>query len=171
MLPIDGVTRQGQPSDGVGAGPVRSGPATRVILDTNTVLDWLVFGDASAAAVGAAIEQGHLQWLVTPRMLDELRAVLAAPLALRWEASRELALTIDVTGLAIVCAEPAADNQRLLCRDATDQVFIDLACEHRPAVLLTRDRALLALRRRAARCGVDVSTAASWRPRLDAAAT
>src|SRR5215471_4743436 len=105
MLPIDGVTRQGQPSDGVGAGPVRSGPATRVILDTNTVLDWLVFGDASAAAVGAAIEQGHLQWLVTPRMLDELRAVLATPLALRWEASRELALTIDVTRLAIVCTE------------------------------------------------------------------
>ncbi|HEU5295095.1 MAG TPA: PIN domain-containing protein [Burkholderiaceae bacterium] len=132
------------------------------MLDTNIVLDWLVFGDASSRAVGAAIAAGRLTWLSTPRTLAELRAVLARPLAARWEATREHALTIDVATMALVCPEPAT-GKRLVCRDAADQVFIDLAGAHSPAVLLTRDRALLALRRRAVALGVDIATAASWR--------
>ena len=59
-------------------------------------------------------------------------------------------------------------GQSLVCRDASDQVFIDLARQRGPAVLLTRDRALLALRRRAAALGVLISTAAAWQPRLAA---
>ena len=55
--------------------------AGAVVLDTNVVLDWLVFADASAAAVGAAITSGSLAWLVTPRMHAELRAVLQRPLS------------------------------------------------------------------------------------------
>jgi predicted nucleic acid-binding protein len=99
-------------------------------------------------------------------MLAELHAVLSRPLPRRWEPARELALTLDLTNLVLVCAEPAP-SQHLVCRDAADQVFIDLALQLSPALLLTRDRALLALRHRAADRGVDITTAASWRLRVD----
>jgi len=134
----------------------------RVVLDTNTVLDWLVFGDAPAGLVGAAIRDGRLEWLASPGMLAELQAVLRRPLSQRWNPAREHALTIDASGLASLCAEPAVASARLLCRDPDDQVFIDLAREHGPAILLTRDRALLTLRRRAAAFGVAITTAADW---------
>jgi len=172
MLPTENVTRLGQPAtlDAAPATPACRGEPVRVVLDTNIVLDWLVFVDPSAATLGAAIISGALTWLTTPRMHSELHAVLSRPLSARWEPARELALTIDLSRLAVVCAEPAPAGWSLACRDASDQVFIDLAREHGPSVLLTRDRALLALRQRAAAFGVVITTAAAWRPLLESAA-
>ncbi|MCG3189926.1 MAG: hypothetical protein LKCHEGNO_02476 [Burkholderiaceae bacterium] len=132
-----------------------------LVLDTNAVLDWLVFRDHAAQAVGTAIGCAELRWLMTPRMLAELRSVLARPLASRWEHARELALTIEVSTLATLCSEPPV-AQRLPCRDAADQMFIDLAYAHRPSLLLTRDRELLRLRARAAGDSVRIQTAAAW---------
>ena len=141
--------------------PTAGGPR-RVVLDTNTVLEWLVFRDAPACGLGASIHRGRLRWLASPRMLAELRAVLSRPLASRWNDAREHALTIEISQWAFMCAEPTIASHPLLCRDPEDQVFIDLAREHSPALLLTRDRALLALRRRAAAFGVVIATATSW---------
>jgi len=141
--------------------PTAGGPR-RVVLDTNTVLEWLVFRDAPASGLGAAIHSGRLRWLASPRMLAELRAVLCRPLAPRWDDAREHALTIEVSQWVSLCAEPTIASHPLVCRDPADQVFIDLAREHSPAALLPRDRALLALRQRAAVFGVVIATAASW---------
>ena len=138
-----------------------SGPC-RLVLDTNIVLDWLVFRDACAVGLGAAITSGRLRWLASPRMLAELRAVLSRPLDPRWNTAREHALTIDATQWATLCAEPSIASHPLICRDPDDQVFIDLAREHSPVILLTRDRALLALRRRAAARGVLIASPAAW---------
>lgn len=156
MLPAETVTRRRTPADRPAAEPV-----VNVVLDTNTVLDWLLFAEPAARAVGEAIVADHLRWLATPRMLAELRAVLGRRLADRWESARELALTIDVAPWATMCDEPDR-GRRLVCRDRADQMFIDLACAHGPSLLLTRDRALLALRRRAAAVGVQVATAQAW---------
>ena len=131
-----------------------------VVLDTNVVLDWLVFADAAAGRVGDAIAGGTLQWLVTSRILQEWRSVLLRPLAARWEEARQRALTVDLSARCQLCAEVAV--QRLVCRDPDDQVFIDLALAHAPALLLTRDRALLELRRRASAFGVTVTTPSAW---------
>jgi len=161
MLPTETVTSSGASAHGAPTAARATVEATRLILDTNTVLDWLVFADPAGRAVGGAIAGGGLRWLVTPLMLAELRGVLARRLPERWEPARELALTIDVMPWVTTCAEPSV-GPRLICRDAADQVFIDLACEHRPSLLLTRDRALLALRRRAAALGVQIATAKAW---------
>jgi putative PIN family toxin of toxin-antitoxin system len=165
MLPTESVTRAGDAprlacTDSVGSlGP---GKPQRVVLDTNTVLDWLVFRDAAACRVGEAIASGDLIWLVSPRMLAELGAVLSKPFAPRWDAAREHALTSDVSHWATRCDDPVPGPHPLVCRDPDDQVFIDLARACSPALLLTRDRALLALRRRAAAFGVTIATAATW---------
>jgi len=159
MLPSKGVTRRADSRES--GGVIDAAAPTRLVLDTNTVLDWLVFNEPSGQVVGHEVSKGRMRWLTTPRMLDELRAVLARPLPHRWEPARERALTCDLAALTVVCSEPTT-GLALVCRDATDQVFIDLACQHSPSLLLTRDRALLALRRRARDFGVRIATAAAW---------
>jgi putative PIN family toxin of toxin-antitoxin system len=136
----------------------------RAVVDTNAVLDWLVFREPAGLALREAIGGGRHVWCVTPPMLDELRAVLSRPLAERWEPARKLALTVDLRPLYSECMTPLPlpASKGLVCRDATDQMFIDLALASAPAWLITRDRALLALRRRAAALGVVVATPEQW---------
>jgi predicted nucleic acid-binding protein len=50
----------------------------------------------------------------------------------------------------------------LRCSDADDQVFIDLALAERAQWLLTHDRALLKLARRAAALGLRIVRPADW---------
>ncbi|HET9204677.1 MAG TPA: putative toxin-antitoxin system toxin component, PIN family [Burkholderiaceae bacterium] len=137
--------------------------APRVVIDTNAVLDWLVFREASALALGDAVERGRWTWCATHAMLNELRSVLARPLADRWEQAQKLALTIDIEALATLCeAKAPAPRDALVCRDPADQMFIDLALGRTPCWLVTRDKALLALRRRAAARGVVIVPVESW---------
>jgi predicted nucleic acid-binding protein len=139
----------------------------RVVIDTNAVLDWLVFAEPAALALRDAIASRRCDWCATPAMLGELRAVLNRPLPERWESARKLALTIDLdrwpTPPGALQVPPV--TQRLICRDPADQMFIDLALCCAPAWLVTRDRALLALRRRAALQGVIVATPEQWQQR------
>src|SRR5262245_56565481 len=109
MLPAETVTsapRSGQTGRHGVVSSREDGPRC-VVLDTNTVLDWLVFRDPPACGVGAAITGGRLRWLASPRMVAELRAVLCRPLASRWEVAREQALTTDTAQWTSPCAEPS----------------------------------------------------------------
>jgi putative PIN family toxin of toxin-antitoxin system len=140
--------------------------APRVVIDTNAVLDWLVFTEPAALALGDAITRRRCAWCATPAMLGELRAVLNRSLPERWESARKLALTINIDRLLTPATAVAPlVAQRLICRDPADQMFIDLALCCAPAWLVTRDRALLALRRRAAPRGVIVATPEQWQQR------
>ncbi len=137
-----------------------------VVLDTNTVLDWLVFGDPSVSAVAEAICAGRLRWIWATRMRDELADVL-----LRSEfVARRTAVDGDRSAVMAcadrwACAIANPPTQPLLrCRDADDQVFIDLAIASGARWLLTRDKALLALARVARhRYGIAVIAAVHWR--------
>ena len=51
----------------------------------------------------------------------------------------------------------------LRCTDADDQKFIDLALGARAVALLSADRAVLRLARRASPFGLVISTVAGWR--------
>jgi len=50
-----------------------------LVLDTNVVLDLLVFGDAAAQPVKQGLQDGALRWLATHAMREELARVLAYP--------------------------------------------------------------------------------------------
>jgi putative PIN family toxin of toxin-antitoxin system len=117
------------------------------VLDTNAVLDWLVFHDGGMAAIARAIEACTVQWIATPAMLQEFERVLAYPtLAPR---------NPDIARLrhawqrhAWICA-PAPPAACLQCKDSDDQKFLDLALAHKAAWLVSKDKALLALRKKA----------------------
>lgn len=138
-------------------------PAPSVVLDTNTVLDWLVFEDPRVAAVAAAITGGRLRWLACAAMRMELARTLGYRNLVRWKPDSERTLSIFDRCAVLLPAPPAAPlNAR--CSDPDDQVFLDLALAHRAPWLLTHDRALLKLARRARMHGVCITQARHWSP-------
>jgi putative PIN family toxin of toxin-antitoxin system len=135
--------------------------APAVVLDTNAVLDWLVFRDARMGPLAQAIEAGRLRWLGSLRMRDELAHVLGRAMFEPWPHDPEQVLTF-FSSLVQTCAEPPACA--LICRDEDDQVFIDLALAQRASWLFTRDKALLRLARQARLRGTIICPPEAWAP-------
>ncbi|MGI4777958.1 MAG: putative toxin-antitoxin system toxin component, PIN family [Janthinobacterium lividum] len=129
-----------------------------VVIDTNIVLDVLVFDDPRWAELKAALRAGTLCWIATPSMRSEFARVLGYPLIAR-RLVRDARLPEAVLALfdgqsRTVCRVPA--RAPFACRDPDDQMFIDLAVAHR-ARLLSKDKLVLAMRRRLATLGVAVA--------------
>ncbi|MBI3157057.1 MAG: PIN domain-containing protein [Burkholderiales bacterium] len=143
-----------------------------IVLDTNVVLDWLVFADPRAAAVAAAVEAGWLRWLASPRMRAELAHMLGHRALARWAPDAAAALQ-RFDALAQLRPDPDAARPpgHPRCRDADDQVFLDLALDAGARWLLTQDRALLHLARRVAARGLAILTPQRWAADAAAAST
>ena len=130
------------------------------VLDTNTVLDWLVFRDPAARVLAREIEADRITWLASPAMRREFDRVLPREALARWQPDAAAAAAAWARHARLEPAEPPAGA--LQCRDPDDQFFIDLALHRRCTWLLTRDRALLELARRAMPWGVLVLTPQAW---------
>jgi len=131
-----------------------------VVIDTNIVLDLFVFDDEAAKALRAALEAGHLTWLSTTDMRAELQRELDYPQIaprLAYYAITPADVLAHFDRLARLAAP--APKAGPTCSDADDQRFIDLAVAH-GAPLLSKDRAVLTMKRRLQRLGVAV--AARW---------
>ena len=127
-----------------------------VVLDTNTVLDWLVFADPRVQALAQAVEGGQLCWVACAPMRQELGHMLAHTSLARWSPDAAAALVL-FDRLAVPRDTPTINPAiGLRCSDRDDQVFLDLALAERALWLLTHDRALLKLARRAARHGLRI---------------
>lgn len=136
-----------------------TGPA--VVIDTQVLLDWLVFHDPSTASLAAAIEAGQVDWIAEDGGLAELRHVAQGRALAAYEPSLD---RID-EAIARHCRRlptPLARACGLICRDADDQRFIDLAITAQARWLITRDKDLLALRKRAAAKGLRVLRVPDW---------
>ncbi|MBA3599114.1 MAG: PIN domain-containing protein [Methylibium sp.] len=135
-------------------------PLPTAVLDTNTVLDWLVFRDPATSLLAEQIESGALVWRTTPAMRREFEQVLPRACFAPWQPdAAAVAATWD--RLASTDSEEPPRGL-LLCGDPDDQVFIDLAIHRGCTWLISRDRALLRLARRAAAWRVSVLTPRSW---------
>ena len=139
-------------------------PVSSVVLDTNVVLDWLLFGDPRCAPWVHSIVSGRLRWLASASMQSELQSVLARGIG----GSRNL----DPTAIAAAWSRWAVQvdpsdqpsPRDLCCSDGDDQKFIDLALQVRATALISRDRAVLKLARRAATYGLAIVLPVDWRP-------
>ena len=125
-----------------------------LVLDTNIVLDVFVFADDAARPVRTALEGGGLRWLATQAMRDELERVLAYAQIVLKLAYYELAAG-DVLAAFDRHSEQVdvPIKAPVTCKDPDDQKFIDLAVAH-GATLLSKDRAVLALKKRLERLDV-----------------
>lgn len=135
-----------------------------VVLDTNVVLDWLVFADPSIAGLADRIERQTWRWLVCERMRDELADVLVRPsFAARGVDCKRILTSFDRLSVQVTL-QPAVPPLGLKCLDADDQVFVDLAVERKARWLFTRDKALLALASAARRHSLEILAPLRWRP-------
>jgi putative PIN family toxin of toxin-antitoxin system len=126
----------------------------QLVLDTNIVLDLLVFADPAAHDLAQALGAGELHWLATAAMREELARVLRYPkladrVACRPGGDAQVLADFDRQARLV---EPAPKSA-LTCSDPDDQKFIDLAVAHR-CTLLSKDREVLRLRKRLARLDV-----------------
>lgn len=132
-----------------------------VVIDTNIVLDLLVFHDPRCSELRAALESGRLHWLATARMRDELERVIDYPqLKSRLGHHKLSAETVLAAFDAWVSFCPVAPKAPYTCKDPDDQQFIDLAVAHQ-AVLLSKDKAVLVMRKRLLKLGVALQLPAS----------
>lgn len=131
----------------------------KLVLDTNVVLDLFVFGDDAVRGLRAAIDACRIDWLATAAMRDELEHVLAYPNILaRMHGAGTGRTQVLAAFDAATRTVDAAALAKAVCRDGDDQKFIDLAVAH-GAMLLSKDKQVLALRRKLALLGVTVAKA------------
>lgn len=124
----------------------------RLILDTNVVLDLVVFEDPGAGGLRSAIDAKRVTLLTTAECLDELRRVLAYP-RFRLDTAAQAGALQWVDERMQLLAAPPAQCALPRCSDPDDQKFLDLAWVAQADYLVTKDRALLELARRVAKLG------------------
>lgn len=139
----------------VASSPLPARP--KLVLDTNAVLDWMVFDNPSSKAITAAILCRKVDWIVNESVRGELLHVLGRGVVDRWRP--------DITRLWEEWARHSTPTElpigpspahRPRCTDKDDQKFIDLALATGAKWLITRDRALLKLARRASALNLSI---------------
>jgi predicted nucleic acid-binding protein len=116
------------------------------VVDTNIWLDWLVFDDPSVAS----LRQSAMTIYASVQMRAELADVLQRKqFSLTPQDRQRHLVTFDQR----TCQrdQPGFSQTRLRCSDRADQKFLELAVQTGARFLLTQDKALLKLARRAAR--------------------
>lgn len=133
--------------------------ATRIVIDTNVLLDLWVFVDPRTDALRAALGHGRVRALRSRDTDDELRDVLGrGQFALH--ADRQAVLL--QTWQAMATLVPRVFAAPWHCTDPQDQKFLDLAHTARAALLFTKDKALLKVNRRARRDGLLIVPPGTW---------
>jgi uncharacterized protein len=115
-----------------------------VVIDTNLVLSALVFGGGRLSALRTAWQSGQCVPLVSTATAAELMRVLAYPKFKLSAADRE-ELLADYLPHCRSVRIPARLPKLPVCRDANDQMFIELAAVGKADFLVTGDKDLLVL--------------------------
>lgn len=139
-------------------------PAALVILDTQIVMDWLVFNEQSLLPLITAVESRHLHWTTTEAMRAELLHVIGRGVAARYAPDVGRVQAAFEQHCRLV-PEPELSIARPRCSDTDDQKFIDLGlalAATQPVWLLSRDRAVLKVAKRAAKLGLPILSPAAW---------
>lgn len=125
-------------------------PTTRLVLDTNIVMDMLHFANPHTLPIRAAIERGAAQCFTDRDCLAELERVTGYP-AFGLDAAARAALLASYREFAVLCDADAGEDEKSYglprCRDADDQKFLILGARCAADLLVTRDKLLLKLAR------------------------
>lgn len=139
---------------------------TRLVLDTNVWLDWLVFDEPTIAPLRAAYDARRIEIVMDVTCEAELVRVLAYDIGRHSIDAEAQAVCIArcrgiVKGVQAELAEGLPQ-----CRDPDDQKFLALAYAARADFLVTKDQALLELARRVAQFRIVAPSdcANLWRP-------
>ena len=139
-------------------------PPKLIVIDSQSLFDWMVFRNPACNRWGEILDGVSWEWIFTSEMKAEFDFVAAKGFGERWPVdANALASTWTRHAREVETPPPLAPTARLHCTDADDQKFIDLAVAARAHTLVTRDKALLRLARKALeRHGVRVCRPEVW---------
>jgi putative PIN family toxin of toxin-antitoxin system len=129
-----------------------------IILDTNIALNLWFFNDATThAALAPLLRNATVHG--TPAMLVELLRVARSPHLAKYASHEGAFDRLEKSWRATVQCHEVDPVQRspLRCRDADDQIFLDLAHQISAAAIITLDRDLLKLKKRAKMLNLQIS--------------
>jgi putative PIN family toxin of toxin-antitoxin system len=135
----------------------------RLVLDTNVVIDWLVFDDPFMSPLRNGVRDGSVVVLTHPPAIAELERVLAYP-QLKLDSSRQQEIFARYLAQSSIAKMPEGFSIKQLmlpggfprCRDRDDEPFLALAYHARADVLASRDNAVFGLKSRAAKFDVTI---------------
>ncbi|MCV2351053.1 putative toxin-antitoxin system toxin component, PIN family [Paucibacter sp. Y2R2-4] len=133
----------------------------KTVIDTQVVMDWLVFKNPAVSPIVERVESGALRWLGLMNMREEMLHVLGRGIASSYGPDLEYIVRMFEQHCHLMASVPPP-AVRLVCRDKDDQMFIDLALASGSRWLISRDRAVLALAKRAAKVGLEVLSPEKW---------
>lgn len=113
-----------------------------IIFDTNVLLDLFVFNDFRALHLKQALIEGKLNALATPSTLEEFADVIARPV-FSLDEVQQTQIRLEWQGLARLVDDTSLSRAPWLCQDPDDQVFLDLAYNVRPSILMSKDNEVL----------------------------
>jgi putative PIN family toxin of toxin-antitoxin system len=120
---------------------------SRLVLDTNIVMDMLHFANRHTLPLQMAINDRRLQCFTDTECLAELARVTGYPEFGMDTAARQT-LMENYLGFVSICDADGEENYILpRCRDADDQKFLILGVRCKADLLITRDKLLLKLAR------------------------
>ena len=128
----------------------------RLVLDTNVILDLLVFKDPSAEPIRLLLDANQVDAVRTLASMAELIDVIGRP-TFKLSQENQEAIVQAWESRSRLLENTAIEPAPFTCRDRDDQVFIDMAFSIRPALLLSKDLRVLELQAIARRHGVDIN--------------
>ena len=119
-----------------------------VVLDTNILLDIFVFNDERAINLKQAIVDGSITAIASQKTLLEFADVISRPL-FKLDEVTQAAILAQWQSIAQQYDDSDLATAPWKCQDPDDQIFLDLAYQLRPAILISKDNALLHIASRA----------------------
>jgi putative PIN family toxin of toxin-antitoxin system len=117
-----------------------------VVLDTNILLDLFYFSDPSVADLHQALFEGRIHAYTLEVIWEEFEEVLGRkPFH---QSAKAIAQIREKNETLFIWQELGSSTCGIRCRDQDDQVFLELAVQNAPCLLITKDTDLLKLKKR-----------------------
>ena len=120
-----------------------------VVLDTNILLDIFVFNDERALHLKKALFDKKRHFVASQKTIEEFADVISRPL-FKLDEEAQAAILAQWQSIAEQRDDSNLAPAPWKCQDPDDQIFLDLAYQFRPTILISKDNALLQIARRAA---------------------
>jgi putative PIN family toxin of toxin-antitoxin system len=120
-----------------------------IVLDTNILLDIFVFNDERALHLKKVLFDKTRHFVASQKTIEEFADVISRPL-FKLDEEAQAAILAQWQSIAEQRDDSNVAPAPWKCQDPDDQIFLDLAYQLRPTILISKDNAVLQIARRAA---------------------
>ena len=131
----------------------------KLVLDTNVVIDWLVFDDPFLASFRSSVVDKQTTVVTHLPAVVELQRVLGyRTLKLPVERQSDVLVRYEALTTRVEVSDEALPERFPRCRDSDDDHFLALAWHAKADAVVSRDKAVLKLAKKAKKFGFQVLT-------------